>query len=85
MKTIFRLKMMEGKNLIRQEDCNEFEELKKFQMVFKGKPTEDEYPEIFAVGNHLKYRDSDEIYKITKLRTQNGILETLVDVDCQKL
>lgn len=76
---------MEGENLISREDCYEFEELKKFQMVIGGEPTRDEYPEIFSVGNHLKYRDSDEIYKITKLRTQNGIIETFVDVDCQRL
>ncbi len=76
---------MEGENLIRREDCYEFDDLKQFQMVIDGKPTKDEYPEVFSVGNQLKFKNADEIYKITKIRTQNGIIETLVDVDCQKL
>lgn len=85
MKTVFRLKFIENKEMFNRIDCYEFDDLKQFKLVIDGKATKDEYPEVFAVGNHIKLNDKSDIFEITKVLTQNGHKETYVDVNCSKI
>lgn len=87
-KSIWRFKLMETENdntPLKWIDCNEFEDLKQVSLVVNGKKTLDEYLEICAVGNNIQFETEQEIYKIVKVSTQNGSIETHIDITCVKL
>lgn len=85
MRVVWRLRLFVDGEYTDRIDCYEFDDLRQFKYVVDGQETLDEYPEVFAVGNHIKQNSKPEIYEITKVLTQNGSVETFVDVTCTKV
>jgi hypothetical protein len=63
-------------------DCYEYDELKQVSLVINGKKTLDTHLSICAVGNHIQFDSESEVYRISKVLTQNGSLETYIDTTC---
>tara|TARA_R110002020_G_scaffold472862_3_gene701385 strand:+ start:142 stop:384 length:243 start_codon:yes stop_codon:yes gene_type:complete len=66
-------------------NCYEYDELNQVSLVVEGEKTLDEYLEICAVGNHVQFESEPEIYRISKVLTQNGSLDTHIDTTCIKV
>ncbi|KAA1244552.1 hypothetical protein [Aquimarina sp. RZ0] len=89
-KTIWRFKLMENETdnervPLKWIDCNEYDELNQISLVIDGKETLDSHLEICAVGNEIKFKSEQEIYKIKKVISQNGLYETHIDVTSFKV
>ena len=66
-------------------ECDEYDELKQVSLVVDGKKILEEHLNICAVGNHIQFESEPEIYKIIKVLTQNGSVETYIDTTCIKV
>ncbi len=87
-KAIWRFKLMENENTktpTKWIDCYEYDELNQVSLVVDGTKTLDSHLEICSVGNYIKFESETETYLINKVLTQNGVLETHIDVTCIKV
>lgn len=87
-KSIWRFKLMENQTdntPLKWIDCDEYEELNQVSLVIDGKKTLDSHLEICAVGNKIQFKSEKEVYKIVNVITQNGSLETHIDITCVKV
>jgi hypothetical protein len=87
-KSIWRFKLMENEKdntPLKWIDCYEYDELKKVNLVVGGKKTLDTHLGICAVGNHIQFESEPEIYRISKVISQNGSFETHIDTTCVKV
>ncbi|WP_282079576.1 hypothetical protein [Aquimarina algiphila] len=89
-KTIWRFKLIEKetdneKIPLKWIDCNTYDELKQVNLVVDGRETQDTHLSICAVGNEIMFDSDDELYRIKKVISQNGLLETNIDITCFKV
>ena len=89
-KTIWRFKLLENETdnenvPLKWIDYNTYDELQHVSLVINGKETLDTHLTICAVGNEIKFNSEEGIYKIKKVISQNGSLETNIDITCFKV
>ena len=66
-------------------DFDDYKQLCKLSLVVDGKETVDQYLEICAIGNHIKFESEPEIYKVENILSQNGPLDPEIDIYCVKV
>ena len=83
MKAIVRFEFDKKTDLENWKEIDEYMEF--MQIKYGNGGLGEEYANCYAVNNIIKFNDSIYEYKITKILTQNGFNEILIDITLETL